>query len=170
MTQSDKPTIILGSKIHYAPTDEKTAREFLLWRYEPPFEIYNYAPENFGKDLAYSLDPGNNIYSMCREGELIGYCSFGRDAQVPGGDYSEEALDIGLMIKPSLTGRGLGNEHVKDVIRYAINNYKQKKLRVTIWETNERARKVWEKNGFHKVQAFERESDKSGFVVFTRDI
>jgi len=169
MASSNKP-IIFGSNIHYTPVDEESAREFLKWNYEPPYEIYNYAPEDFEKDLAYTLDPSNNIYSMYREGELIGYCSFGRDAQAPGGDYSEEALDIGLMIKPSLTGRGLGIEHVKDVIRYAINNYKPKKLRVTIWETNKRAMKVWEKNGFQKDQSFERENDKSGFVIFTRDI
>jgi [ribosomal protein S18]-alanine N-acetyltransferase len=169
MTSSSKP-ILFGSKIHYAPTDEKSAREFLIWKYEPPYEIYNYLPENFEEDLVYHLDPSNNIYSMYREGELIGYCSFGRDAQIPGGDYSEEALDIGLMIKPSLTGRGLGAEHVKDVIQHAIKKYLPGKLRVTILETNQRAMKVWEKNGFQKSQSFERERDKTGFVILTKDV
>jgi [ribosomal protein S18]-alanine N-acetyltransferase len=74
------------------------------------------------------------------------------------------------MIKPSLTGRGLGAEHVKDVIQHAIKKYLPGKLRVTILETNQRAMKVWEKNGFQKSQSFERERDKTGFVILTKDV
>jgi len=159
-----------NSEILYTPVDEKSAREFLKWKYDPPYEIYNYNPDHFEKDLAYHLDPKNNLSSMYKENELIGYCSFGRDAQVPGGDYSEEALDIGLMIKPSLTGRGMGTGHVRDVIQHASAKYQPRKLRVTILETNKRAMLVWEKNGFQRVQAFARESDKLGFVTFTRNV
>jgi len=166
----DKPTAVFDSKINYVPTDEKSVREFLKWKYEPPYEIYNYRPDRFEEDLAYHLDPANNLYSMYREGELIGYCSFGRDAQVPGGDYSEEALDIGLMIKPSLTGRGLGSEHVKDVIGHAMTKYKPRKLRVTILDTNQRAMKVWEKNGFQKTQSFESEKHQLGFIIYTKAV
>ena len=144
------------SKITYLPTDEKSAREFLRWKYEAPYETYNYSPENFDKDLAYHLDPVNNLYCMYRDDELIGYCSFGRDAQVPGGDYSEDALDIGMMIKPELTGQGQGSGFVKNIVQHAIEKYKPKKLRVTILETNLRAVRVWEKNDFRKTQSFER--------------
>jgi RimJ/RimL family protein N-acetyltransferase len=169
MTSANK-NVILGSKIHYTPVDEKSARAFLKWTYEPPYEIYNYPPEQFDKDLAYTLDPVNNIHCMFREGELIGYCSFGQDAQVPEGDYSEEALDIGLMIKPALSGRGLGTKHVKDVIRHAISQYKSGKLRVTILGTNQRAMKVWEKNGFQKTQSFKSRKDGSEFFIYTREV
>jgi RimJ/RimL family protein N-acetyltransferase len=159
-----------NSRIHYLPTDEKSAREFLIWKYEPPYEIYNYVPEHFEKDLAYHIDPANNIYSMCRDDELIGYCSFGRDAQVPGGDYSEEAIDIGLMIKPELTAQGMGASFVENITQHAKEKYKPKTLRVTILDSNLRAKRVWEKNGFQQTQSFERRSDKSNFVIMQKDV
>jgi len=157
-------------EINYVPVDEKSAREFLKWKYDHPYEIYNYSPENFEKDLAYHLDPANDLYSMYCKGKLIGYCSYGRDARVPGGDYSEEALDIGMMIKPELTGQGQGSNYAEAVIQYGVSKYSPKKLRVTILDTNQRAMKVWQKNGFRKTQAFARERDQLGFVILSKDV
>lgn len=157
-------------EIHYTPVDEASAREFLIWKYEAPYEIYNYKSEHFAQDLAYHLDPANNMYSMYRDNDLIGYCSFGQDAQVPGGDYSEDALDIGLMIKPELTGQGLGTSFVANIIQQAREKYDPKKLRVTILETNLRAMRVWEKNDFQKTQTFERARDQIRFVIMTKEI
>ena len=157
-------------EIIYTPTDESSAREFLAWKYEAPYEIYNYAPKHFERDLAYHLDPKNNLHSMYRDDELIGYCSFGRDAQVPGGDYSEDALDIGLMIKPELTGQGHGTSFVANIIQHAKEQYAPKTLRVTILESNLRAMRVWEKNGFQKTQSFKAAKDGTAFSIFTKDV
>lgn len=155
------------------PADEASAREFLTWTYEFPYEIYNYDPASFEKDLAYHLDPSNNLHSMYRDGELVGYCSFGRDAQVPGGNYSEDAIDIGMMIKPELTGNGLGSSYVASVIHHAVTEYKPKKLRVTIMASNLRARRVWEKNGFVTSQQFTGnmgDKGRSDFVILTKPV
>ena len=154
----------------YRPVDKASAREFLQWKYDPPYELYNYSPDNFEIDLAYHLDPANHIFSMFNNEELVGYCSFGHDARVRGGDYAEQALDIGLMIKPSLTGQGLGVGFVKNVIQYAIREFQAKKLRVTILESNLRAQRVWEKNGFHKTSSFRRETDQLPFVILIKDV
>ncbi|MEO8355479.1 MAG: GNAT family N-acetyltransferase [Chloroflexota bacterium] len=156
--------------ISYWPTDEASAREFLQWKYEPPYAIYNYLPQYLEEDLVYHLDPANNMYSIYREGELVGYCSFGQDGRVTGGDYGEQALDIGLMIKPELTGQGLGSKFVKDVIRFARTQFKPNKLRVTILTTNLRAIRVWEKSGFQKTQTFKRERDELTFLIMTKDM
>jgi len=167
MDTPNKPNI---SEIRFIPTDEASAREFLKWKYEAPYEVYNYSPGRFEEDLTYHTDPANNLYSMYLDDELVGYCSYGRDAQVPGGDYSEEALDIGMMIKPELTGQGQGSNYANTVIKNGISKYQPRKLRVTILATNLRAIRVWEKNGFHKTQSFERASDQIGFVIFTKDV
>ncbi|HEX5839723.1 MAG TPA: GNAT family N-acetyltransferase [Anaerolineales bacterium] len=154
----------------YRPADEASIREFLKWKYDYPYELYNYNPDVFESDLAYHLDPANQIFSMFSNEELVGYCSFGHDARVRGGDYVEPALDIGLMIKPSLTGQGLGSDFVKNIVQYAITEFQASKLRVTILESNLRAQRVWEKNGFHKTSSFHRETDQLPFVILTRDV
>ena len=154
----------------YRPVDEASAREFLQWKYDPPYELYNYSPDNFESDLAYHLDPDNNIFSMYKDEELVGYCSFGQDARVRGGDYAEAALDIGLMIKPSLTGQGLGSDFVKNIVQYAISEFQASKLRVTILESNLRAQRVWEKNVFHKKSSFCRGTDQLPFVILIKDV
>jgi len=161
------------SKLRYLPIDESSAREFLTWKYEAPYEIYNYDPAHFEKDLAYHLNPVNNIHSIYRENELIGYCSFGRDAQVPGGDYSENALDIGMMIKPELTGQGMGSSFVANIIQHAVTEYIPTKLRVTIMASNLRARRVWEKNDFVTAQQFSGnmgDKGRSDFVILTKTV
>jgi len=167
MSTSNKTNL---AKIRFLPTDEKSVRDFLAWKYESPYEIYNYSPEDFERDLAYHLDPVNNMYCMFRDDHLIGYCSYGRDAQVPGGDYSEEALDIGMMIKPKLTGQGQGSNYADAVIQNGISNYQPKKLRVTILATNLRAIRVWEKNGFQQTQSFGRKGDQLGFVILVKNV
>jgi ribosomal-protein-alanine N-acetyltransferase len=79
---------------------------------------------------------------------LIGFCTFGQDARVPGGDYAASALDIGLGVRPDLTGKGHGTEIVTAVVDFAMRTFEPQRLRVTIAEWNTRAQRVWERNGF----------------------
>jgi ribosomal-protein-alanine N-acetyltransferase len=158
-------------KIDYRPADETSAREFVQWKYEPPYDIYNCPPGEVDKAIRYNIDPENNVYAMFdQEGKLIGYCSYGKDAQVPGGDYSEDALDIGLMIKPELTGQGMGTALAKDVSKNGIDVYTPKQLRVTIAAFNKRAIRTWEKIGFQHIQTFKRDSDGMEFIIMTKEI
>lgn len=155
-------------QVTYRPADEKFAREFVQWQYETPYDVYNCPPEEVEKAIQYNVDPQNNVYAMFNHGdELLGYCSYGPDAQVPGGDYSEEALDIGLMIKPELTGQGTGSAFAKEVIRNGLEKYAPHKLRVTIAAFNQRAIRTWKKNGFQYIQTFERSTDRMEFVIMT---
>jgi RimJ/RimL family protein N-acetyltransferase len=159
-------------KISYRPADETFAREFLQWHYEPPYDIYNCPPADLEEALQYNINPKNNVYAMFDENdELVAYCSYGQDAQVPGGDYSEGALDIGLMVKPELTGQGLGAAFAREVIRNRVSLYGPGKMRVTIAAFNKRAIRTWEKNGFQQTQTFKRSSrDGTEFIVMTKII
>ena len=157
--------------ISYRPAEKKHARKFVSWQYEPPYNVYNCSPEEIGDAVQYNIDPANNVYAMFNQHEeLIGYCSYGKDAQVPGGDYSEEALDIGLMIKPELTGQGMGSDFAREVIQNGIDKYVPKKLRVTIAAFNKRAMRVWERNGFQQIQNFIRDGDGMEFVIMKKDL
>ena len=158
-------------KIEYRPAEKKHARVFVNWQYKPPYDIYNCPPEEIGEAVQYNIDPANNVCAMLDQNEeLIGYCSYGKDAQVPGGDYSEEALDIGLMIKPELTGQGMGSNFASEVIQNGIDKYAPEKLRVTIAAFNKRAMRVWEKNGFQQTQNFIRDGDGMEFIIMKKDL
>ena len=82
---------------------EPQAREILSWRYEAPYDFYDPDEADFEDDLADMLEPANLYLAVSDENDaLIGYYCFGREAQVAGGDYSEEVWDVG-------TGRWAGS-------------------------------------------------------------
>jgi ribosomal-protein-alanine N-acetyltransferase len=154
----------------FQPMDEASARAILCWRYDPPYDVYNLDPDPKGTELGFLLDPANHYYAVDGEdGDLEAFCCFGPDAQVPGGDYGAAALDIGLGVRPELTGQGRGLVYASAVCDFARSTFEPAAFRVTVARFNRRARRVWEKAGFRPGQAFEREPDGLRFVVLTRD-
>jgi GNAT superfamily N-acetyltransferase len=150
--------------------EEASARAILCWRYDPPYDVYNLDPDPKGTELGLLLDPDNRYYTLASEaGDLEAFCCFGPDAQVPGGDYASAALDIGLGVRPDLTGQGQGLAYALAVCDYARRTFAPTAFRVTVARFNRRAQRVWEKAGFVRGQAFEREPDGLPFVVLSRD-
>ena len=150
--------------------DEASARATLEWRYDTPYDLYNIAPDDAEKEMQLLLDPQNAYYTITDEhGHLVAYCCFGLDGQVAGGDYSAAALDIGLGVRPDLTGQGRGLTYVNAVLDFARRTFPPTAFRVTVAEFNKRALRVWEKAGFRPVQTFQRETDGRPFVVLIRE-
>ena len=146
--------------------DEISARAILGWRYDPPYDIYNLPSDEVESVVQYMMDPQNAYSSITDEqGELVAYCCFGREGQVPGGDYSSDAVDIGMGVRPELTGRGFGHEFVDSVLDFAGTTFPPCVYRVTVAEFNERALRVWKKAGFQRAERFQRERDKRPFVI-----
>ena len=151
-------------KLNLYPLDESAAHEIVRWRYETPYNIYNI--EDTEKSIRYALDRQNNFFAMRNENnELVGFCSFGQDGQVPGGDYAEDALDIGMGIRPDLTGHGLGSEFVTAVLGFARKEFSPQNFRVTIAAFNQRAQRVWKKNGFKQFQTFIHKTSSREFII-----
>jgi RimJ/RimL family protein N-acetyltransferase len=147
--------------------DADRAREIARWQYPPPYDIYNLAESE--EAIAYASDPRNNFYAMeDQTGDLVGFCSFGEDGQVPGGDYTLEALDIGLGLRPNLTGRNRGSEFVQQVLGFAQQKFDPSLFRVTIAAFNQRAQRVWGKAGFQEVGRFLQEGGGREFVVLVK--
>jgi ribosomal-protein-alanine N-acetyltransferase len=152
--------------LSFITLDETAAQEIIRWRYDPPYDTYNYRPEEMEKDIRYLTDPANRVYGIHgRQGELIGFCSYGKDAQVPGGTYHADALDIGLGLRPDLTGRGWGTAVIREVLEFAGQKNPGARFRVTIASFNNRARKAWEKAGFAAVEEFSRVGDGRKFEI-----
>ncbi len=110
--------------------------------------------------VASLLEPRYLYHSVYDEdGDLAGYFCFGDDARVPAGRrlgvYEREpALDVGLGMRPSLTGRGLGTEFVQAGLRFAKEAYSPPTFRLTVAASNLRAVRVYERVGFQAVETF----------------
>lgn len=146
--------------------DRKLAREILNWRYPSPYDFYNFDVECSQEDLCYLLEEKNAFLAILnQQEELEGYCSFGEDGRVPGGCYNVEALDIGMGIRPDLTGKGRGKYYAQAVVEYGIKQYSAKQLRVTIADFNQRAKRVWQQLGFRQVEKFVKIGTQEEFVI-----
>lgn len=165
--------MISATDLHFTPIVAEQICEFVQWSYAPPYDIYNIIPgskEELADQVTYHLQPDVHAHAITTaEGELLAICTFGKDAQVPGGDYSGDALDIGLGVRPDLTGRGLGRMFTGAVSAFAQRKFEPRALRVTIAEFNVRAQRVWIAHGFEQVQRFERVGeDRLPFLILRK--
>lgn len=143
-------------------------RDFSQWRYDVPYDVYDIdlEPQEAGD---YFLQEDVRCHVLIERDSLIGYCTFGQDAQVPGGVYSDGLLDIGLGMKPDRTNLGQGHRYAAAVTKYALGHFVADGLRVTIAEGNRRAIKVWAGAGFKEISRFESDREILGslsWVIF----
>lgn len=151
--------------------DEASAREIADWRYEPPYHIYNCAPNQVDEHIQGFLNPHYCYYTVWNEaGELIAFHCIGEDAQVPGGDYLAEALDMGGGLRPDLTGKGFGASIIEAAFEFAQHNFAPKAFRTTVAAFNKRSLRVYEKIGYRPIHTFQHTHSGQTFVILIRDI
>lgn len=129
--------------------NEKFAREIVDWKYESPYDFYNSSPDSLDEFLEEKyfcvIDKSNE--------ELVGFFCVGESAQVPIGSqygaYTEGFVDIGIGMKPELTGRGMGTRFFSFIVSQIEGN-SHKPLRLTVAKFNHRAIHLYEKMGFVK--------------------
>ena len=153
------------------PATKDDIAHFFTWCYPPPYDSYNLGEGPTAADLAYYLDPCYRFHVVVDEADaVVAFCSFGEDGQVPGGDYSADALDIGMGMRPDLTGQGKGGAYVNQVVAFALATFAPPALRVTIAAFNRRAQRVWQQAGFVEVSRFGRERDQMPFIMYVRSL
>ena len=150
------------------PLNEINARACVAWHYEAPLDFYNLNPNQIEQNVQYFLDSKNQFYGIFEKQEFMGFCSFGEDGQVNGGDYSLQGLDIGMGIRPDLIGQGRGSYYVEAVLNFASTKFNPLIYRVTIAAFNQRALRVWHKAGFHPANTFEDKSQGVTFVTLVK--
>ena len=139
------------------PLCEEDVRVMLGWRYAPPYDVYDLAGADDASTVAALLDPAQNYFAVrTGDGDLVGFCCFGADARVPGWDYAGGALDVGIGMRPDLTGQGRGYAFVAAVMAYGLRRFPHAQVRATIAVFNERSQRVFLRHGLREIGRFAR--------------
>jgi RimJ/RimL family protein N-acetyltransferase len=129
---------------------EQLQRLIAGWRYPAPYDFYDGDPEPV-------LNPERFFEARDGRGETIGFYYF--EEQPPD-------LDYGLGLRPDLTGRGLGLQFFLAGLAFARERYHPEQVLLHVAAFNERARRVYERAGFHVVSSHVRSFERFGEVPF----
>ncbi len=123
------------------PLTGADAAQICRWHYPPPYHFYDLGEEVLPELLRWIA----HYQAITRQSELIGFFATGKEVcQIPGGRYPEGPLDIGIGLRPDLTGRGLG----EPLLRQILAGLREPRLRLTVAEFNARAITVYHRLGF----------------------
>jgi [ribosomal protein S18]-alanine N-acetyltransferase len=159
-----------NGRFTFRPMEKTSARQIAAWQYPPPYDFYNADLAEVAETVRNLLRPRYRYYTVWdAQGALIGHCCFGRDARVYGGDYRAAALDVGVGLRPALTGQGLGVAFLTAVLAFAQDQFAPVAFRATVAARNERALRVCAKVGFHPVGRFENPHSEKQFIILLRE-
>ena len=71
------------------------------------------------------------------------------------GAYPENGtVDVGLGMRPDLTGHGRGYAFVSSILKFSLSEYNSNQFRLTVAQFNKRAISLYKKLGFKPIMIF----------------
>jgi [ribosomal protein S18]-alanine N-acetyltransferase len=125
------------------PWTEAHACEVETWHYEPPYDFYDLASDP--DDAAAMHDPARSARTRAvlgDDGRLDAFWSFKVDGDV---------VEVGIGLRPGLTGRGLGEAFLRAQLEFARESWNPERFRLYVAEWNQRAIRLYERLGFREV-------------------
>jgi ribosomal-protein-alanine N-acetyltransferase len=139
-------------KFEFRKMTDEEAQQIAGWRYVTPYDFYDWVSDP--DDLAELLDPrrrGEDYFSAFdEEGALVGSFQFKRDGK---------AVEVGLGLRPELTGKGLGRGFLLAGLDFARGAFAPDIFRLSVATFNERAIKVYEGVGFVHGRTYQHETN-----------
>lgn len=140
-----------------SPMTEMLASEIVHWTYEPPYDLYSM--EGSSEELEELM---NGMYYgiLAEDGKLIGFYCTGTSAQVPDGHQygaypkGSLAIDLGVGMRPDLTGQGLGTPFLSFILNQIRSANDKLPIRLTVATFNQRAINLYAKFGFNSQTKF----------------
>ena len=147
-------------RYRFEPMSERQARAVAGWRSDPPYDFYDLVVDP--EDLAELLDPAqrkDRFFAVLGDlGDLIGFFEFRREG---------DAVEVGLGLRPDLTGRGRGLPFLLAGLAVARGRYASARFQLTVAAFNERAIRVYERAGFRRGESY-RHRTNGGVHEFLR--
>ncbi len=143
-------------KLDIAPLTQSEAEEIAGWRYEPPYDFYDWEadPRDLREILSAELRGERYFAARDADGELLGFFGFGHAGDVVG---------VGVGLRPDLTGQGLGLAFIEAGLEFARERFAPARFRLAVAEFNARAITVYERAGFVRTRSFAHETNGGVF-------
>ncbi|WP_335871737.1 GNAT family N-acetyltransferase [Bacillus sp. 2205SS5-2] len=126
------------------------------WHYEGEYSFYDMEADP--EDLAVFLNAktrGESMYAVSMGNEIIGFFSVQ--------NATKDTYEIGLGMRPDLTGSGKGLAFLKAGIDFVQATFTPKKIILSVATFNQRAIKVYRKLGFKDTETFMQHTNGSTF-------
>ncbi len=137
-------------------TQEQAEEIAFNWHYDAEYAFYDMEADK--EDLVEFLDPqkrGDSNFVVTKDNDIIGFFSFN--------EVAINTIDIGLGMRPNLIGNGNGSEFLKAGLEFAKSKYTPRKITLSVATFNQRAIKVYRKNGFEEVDTFMQDTNGDSF-------
>jgi len=143
------------------PMTERHAKEICTWRYDPPYDLYNWDSWSTMVRNGYEFANPDIRRRQYRAVTAEGYGLCGYAQLFP----MLNVTRIGLGMRPDLCGRGYGPFFVRAVVRQARREAPGKEIDLEVLATNIRAIKAYEKAGFTITDQYEKPTER-GMLSF----
>lgn len=134
-------------QFNFRPMDDESAQAIAGWHYAGMYAFYDMDQDV--DDLRELLDPrkrnGRYYHVTDAQGALIGFFCFERE---------QEAVVVGLGLRPDLTGKGWGQAFLEAGLAFAREQYRPATFVLTVATFNQRAIRVYRKAGFEDAGLF----------------
>ena len=134
---------------HYTvrSTTQKDVLEICNWKYEEPYDLYNYPPYETLVEQSWGIvnetTREQEFCSLYKNNELIGIFRF-----VVYQDY----VSLGLSLKPAYCGKGFGNFFIKIILSEFKMRFSNRHLILKVRAFNKRAIRLYINNGFQLME------------------
>ncbi|HET7328062.1 MAG TPA: GNAT family N-acetyltransferase [Nocardioidaceae bacterium] len=144
------------------PLTADHGQQIALWRYPGPWAVY---------DSAGPPDPTEGYWAVVDDAdELIGFACFGTEARVSGMAEQLGTLDVGVGIRPELTGQGRGQMFSEAVLAHGRDHTGASVFRAVVQDWNQRSVRLLHSLGFERTGTHPVPAQGKTYVVMERPI
>lgn len=137
-------------------TQEQAEDIAFNWHYDGEYAFYDMEADKEDLEAFLNLEErGNSTFAVTKENELVGFLSISK--------VDDRMLDIGLGMRPDLTGKGKGIEFLRAGLDFIQTEFKPEKITLSVATFNQRAIKLYRKVGFKDVETFMQDTNGSTF-------
>ena len=152
------------------PFTEADADGVTNWRYPPPYDAYDVSrDQSLDDEMRDESRWGASWFAAddAGSGELAGFL------ELVAGESESEAgtlveVEIGLGLRPDLTGRGIGVELVHAALDFSRERWSPTWFALDVCPWNERAIRCYQNAGFERGEVYDRVFEDGNEVTFLR--